>query len=1268
MSYNKIITTNFNNKEKIVILQLRTKLLFLMQSIKILKNTTLLAFTIFNTYSAFSQQVIIQTGNIWKYFDQGNHNEPTWKNSSFDDSTWPSGISELGYGDGDEATVVGYGPSATNKHIATYFRKSFELESQRGLNCTIKIDDGAAVYLNGVEVYRNNLPGGTISFSTLALNANNENAWSSFTIPLNLTQSGVNVIAIEMHQASKESSDLSFDFSLTSLSPPPPLGIYLNEVMSSNTNTIEDNEGNTSDWFEIFNNTSTGLDLANYYVSDDAGNIKKFRFSSIPGQIVVPPFGYKIIWASGTISSGSNHTSWSLSANGEYLSLVAPDGVTIIDDINIPKLKSDISFGRLYSHIDSLVYFNPTSPGVENLSTNAYLGYLEPPVFSHNGGFYDQNFNLSLISTVPHAKILYSLDGSTPDSNNITTQYFPYKNNFPGLTLYQGYRSFNYLNSLQISDRTSQANSVSQKASKAMNNPNYFPNYLLKKGTVVRAVNSLPGFIESEAVTQTYFILPKNQYTLPVISVSIPEKDLFDYNQGFYTPGYYYESANPQNQFCPIGNYTQDGELWEKKGTFEFFDEGELKINTNVTFKIHGRCSVQNALKSLRVHSKNIIDYPFFPNLPNNRYETILLRNGGNETEISMIRDLFYHDVVKDLNFGYQDSKPCVSFLNGEYWGILNIRERIDEDYLGVRFKVDKDSVDMVHISGGSTDLENGTLSNYEELHDFIESSDLTNNSNYNVLKTKIDIENFIDYYIVQIFAANTDFPASNVRLWRSNASIDPGNIFKDGKWRYLLFDLDWSLGFPVSSNFNSLDLLTDPNNEHNLFFRKIHTNNEFRNLFLNRFADLLNSHLSLSRTTEILTSLKNELLPEMSEHTARWKAPNDVTSWENNVSSISNFLNQRHAFQNNHLLSKFGLSGTFLLTVNSPDLSKGYIKVNTININSETPGIPENSNSWTGKYFDQVSTTLIAKPKIGYRFSHWIYNGQTIMDSILTFQTSSNRTYTAYFEKRIISDNPTPQAFDLNTCSYEFSNWPSNSPAGSYPKNIKFVSFDTEDPTLTSNIVSITTGVYNFNSRTRINGLGSLGFSFINTTGSNSNLGYPTGRLGGAILALNTIGLDTIKLSWKARTITPGGRKYGLRLQYREGDIWPFQDFNPPIEYLGSTLSGDSALFELNNLPVEIQNKPYVQLLWRYYYRGSGSGSRDQLAIDEIHLKGIKVHNDLKSNVSETHENPSIYNLTSKIIGNSSIKYQASNAILILPNFSAENGVIFEAKINGCQ
>jgi hypothetical protein len=197
---------------------------------------------------------LITAGASWKYLDNGSNQGTQWRSTSFNDLSWKTGNAELGYGDGDEVTVVSYGPSASNKYVTTYFRKSFNVNDKSAISAlelSVIRDDGIVVYINGTEVYRNNMPGGTISYNTFASSNISGAAGSTYQIS-NISSAallnGNNVIAVEIHQISPTSSDISFNLKLKALtsSPPPPSSVLI--AAGSSWKYLDNGSNQGSSW------------------------------------------------------------------------------------------------------------------------------------------------------------------------------------------------------------------------------------------------------------------------------------------------------------------------------------------------------------------------------------------------------------------------------------------------------------------------------------------------------------------------------------------------------------------------------------------------------------------------------------------------------------------------------------------------------------------------------------------------------------------------------------------------------------------------------------------------------------------------------------------------------------------------------------------------------------------------------------------------------------------------------------------------------------
>ncbi|GAB4055489.1 hypothetical protein GCM10028810_67920 [Spirosoma litoris] len=1009
--------------------------------------------------------------------------------------------------------------------------------------------------------------------------------------------------------------------------------LYINEIMASNARTITDGSGSYEDWFEIYNPNSTTVNIGGYYLSDNS-TLTKYRLPTGSSQTIIPANGYLLIWASDVTSRGPLHVGFKLSANGEMVSLVQPNGTTIVDQVTFGPQRTDVSWGRQPDGSATWFYFqrtnavNNTSPGASNNAKTGYATVLSAPIFSQAGGFSTTGFSLTLTSPDPTATIYYTLDGSEPDPTNPGPNTFQYKNNYVeqpgqgnGSLLTESYRSLTYTAPLTISDQTSSPNKLSIKSSTFNSSPYYAPTTPVFKGTVVRAVAYKPNTLISDIVTETYFIAPTTRFgNVPVISIATNEGSLFDYSNGIYTAGATFDGwrqANPtaESIFCSPGNFSNKSDNWQRPAHVQFFMNGTSLLKQRIDMAINGGCSRSVPRKAVRLYGDDDFTYSFFDNRPINQfYNRLLLRSGGNDWDFTTLIDSYMQTMVRHLPFETQSNRPSVVFMNGEYWGVHNLMERYDQYYLNRNFAVDPDSVDVIKFDYGAYVADNGDLVNFYALKDYFVGSQTID---YNYVNQRMDVASFSDYQIAEIFAGNFDWPYNNQQLWRKRTSQYLPNAPKghDGRFRWMMNDMDWTLGAGNDYTSNSLDRATSIGSygtdvtEYTRFLRRLLEVTSYQSYFINRFADLLNTTFITSRTVDLLNSFQQDYQPLMTEHFSRWKTNNSPTKWLSNLNIVRTYLQQRPAYVRDHIRSRFSLSANRNITLAVSDATQGYVKVNTIDILPTTAGVAANPYPWTGVYFQGNVIRIVAKPLVGYRFIAWKENGTVVStDTAYSFDPTTNRTLTAFFD----IDNSLvgkPAAYLLSGCEYRFESFSATTPAGTYPPNMHFVSMSQEDPPLSATyaVADTVKGSYNLTSATRINGLGADGMSFINT--GSGPAGYISTALGGMVLALRTTNLTEASIQWTGGTVVPNPRQYNIRLRYRLGNSGPFTDLldaaNNPVEYVRNATAGHSQVIGPVALPATLLNKPYIQLLWQYYYTGVGtSGARDQLRIDDIIVK----------------------------------------------------------------
>lgn len=469
--------------------------------------------------------------------------------------------------------------------------------------------------------------------------------------------------------------------------------------------------------------------------------------------------------------------------------------------------------------------------------------------------------------------------------------------------------------------------------------------------TVLRLKSYEAGKIPSTLFSETYFI--NENFTLPVVSLTTNDLNVFT-------------NTDPK-----INIYK------EKPINIEFFDINKEHIfNTLSGFRMVGKAIRNYPQKSYSIRFRSSygisnVNYKFFQLKPKSKYFSLLLRNSGNDCAYTMFKDALLHTLVMEkTNIDCQGYQPVVVFINGKYWGISNLREKINKYYVASNHKaVDFENIDM--IEWGSKPIQ-GNNKHYSKLLSFIKANDLKISTNYDTVKTMIDIDNFIDYQIAEIFYANTDWPMANMKYWRPRT--------KDGKWRWIMFDTDLAfdknktrckghhntLDYAVGINNCHLPHLTNSLYESTILLRKLIANEDFKLKFVNRFCDLMNTIFTSENILAKINELKSGLEPEIDNHIRRWGKNGGIpnrASWNSNISKFEIFAQERPDTMRMFINDKFLLGGNKSIEFNISDTQTGKIKINTI--------IPDNY-PFSGIYFNSLPIEIEAISNEGYKFVKW--------------------------------------------------------------------------------------------------------------------------------------------------------------------------------------------------------------------------------------------------------------------------------------------------------
>ena len=629
------------------------------------------------------------------------------------------------------------------------------------------------------------------------------------------------------------------------------------------------------------------------------------------------------------------HTNFKISSTGEILVLSSPSGA-VQDSISTGTMLGDISRGRQPDGGTDWVFFGESTPGTANV-TAGYSGVLEPPYVSLPGSPFSNPGTITMSTDTPDAEVYYTTDGSYPDDSS---------------QLYEG--------SIYVDDNT-----------------------------ILRAIATKQGWLNSRPSTHSYLF----DYTgdLPVVSLSTNPEHFWDNDSGIYVMG-----PNASNQFPYFeANFWQD---WERPIHIEMFEpDGELTFSIDAGVKIYGNFSRAFPQKSLTIFARSAygytsIDYQIFPEKDIENFEAIILRNSGNDYDNTHFRDGLVSILADRAGATAQAYRPAVVYLNGEYWGIQNIREKINEHFLASRFSIDPENIDMLE---GDNQVIHGDPAHYLDLLNFIEANDMTESENYSVVTSAMNVDNFIRYNITQIFVDNWDWPGNNIKYWRSRTP--------DGRWHWILFDADFAFGLftPDGYAHNMLQFATNPDGPSETIWgwdpwwpnppwstfllRTLLENESFKNDFINYFADHLNTTFRPDEILSVVDNITDELAGEMPEHTSRWDL--NLAWWYNNVNALRNFIFYRNAFMWSHIQSYFNLAGTYQLHLDM-DGGSGSININSINAYN----FP-----WQGQYFDQIPIQIQAVPAPGFQFVGWA--GLNTTSNSITVTSSIDTTLTAVFE-----------------------------------------------------------------------------------------------------------------------------------------------------------------------------------------------------------------------------------------------------------------------------
>ncbi len=589
--------------------------------------------------------------------------------------------------------------------------------------------------------------------------------------------------------------------------------LLINELLASNNSTLADEDGDFSDWVEIYNPGNEDVSLENWYLTDSKGNLIKWQFPAVN----LPSGGYLIVFASGKNRTGSElHTNYKLSAGGEYLGLVQPNGAVVVSEYDpvFPPQTPDISYG-LFNGVAQ--YFANPTPGASNA---AGLLPIDPLSVTPERGFYDAAFSVSISTATPDVEIRYTLDGSAPTQTSGTVYVSP------------------------ISITTTAV--LRARAFKSGHKPSPIASHTyLFLDDVIQQPFSIPGYPinnyslgGSDEVAHDYEMDPevvndpaysgsiiKGLKDIPTMSITVDPDSIFEAT-GFYDGTDVVRRASAELMYAnaPLKNEQVNCGI-------EAHSHLRLKRSLRLNFSsIYGASEWNSDIfKDAPINGANATD----------QIKHIILRGGNNRSwarkwnpdATAYTEDQWFRDSQIAIS-GYGSHGTFVHlYINGIYWGLYNPVERPDDHFSAVYFGGEDEDWFAVSHSGPKA---GGDATRYNYLVDNLVNMDMTDSANYVELQEYLDVRNFSDYLALAWYGGVTDWPQNN--WWGGNQNVPAG------PFRYYLWDAEWS--WDVTKDFDDVnggwvhpDFTGTVSGSDNipLIWKAVRDNNDFMSLFADR-------------------------------------------------------------------------------------------------------------------------------------------------------------------------------------------------------------------------------------------------------------------------------------------------------------------------------------------------------------------------------------------------------------------------------------------------
>lgn len=703
--------------------------------------------------------------------------------------------------------------------------------------------------------------------------------------------------------------------------------LKINEVCASNQSCLSDPNGNYPDWVELYNAGEQPLDISGYGLSD--GKKKPFKMT-FPEDTIVPANGYLIVYCDSNAAAVENalYAPFSISASGETIYLTHPTMETL-DVVEVPVSEADVTYGRYPNGTDTFSYLTPT-PNESN-DTAKEITVVEAPTFSAESGFYANPFDLS-ITGAGGTTIYYTLDGSDPSTSKTAKVYSE---------------------ALSIYDNTSNPNVLSAETDIVLwqQDP---PSQKVEKGMVIRAVAKDDKGNCSDVISKSYFIGKTASYyqNMKVVSLTTAPEHIIDQKTGIYVVGdSYYEWKNSA-AYDPTmeawdtrnpTNYNQEGKSWERPAAVQVFEQGALAYSGNVGIRIAGNATRSNPQKSIRLYARSEygeskMKYTFFEELtdcngnPVTSFDKVTIRNGGNDFADTYMRDMLVQHAAEGLAVGRQAEEPCILFLDGEFWGMYILTEKLEAESIETDYGIPAETVTTIksyEIEGDQT-----VGQDYINFYNWAIKADMTEDANYQTFCEKIDVQSFMDYIAIETYIANADWCTptytNNWMMWRSNTA-DESNPYADGKWRYLLYDTEYSSNLYDAANtkydydaLGNMKKQAEWGNIGALFYHLL-DNAAFKEAFYQNYLRVMEENFSVSAMESRIAAYQAEMKEAATATYQRYGYT--YLNYEKMCAKVREFYQKRPAYAKQYLdllCGKVVLSDNLLTNAGNWKLYRG--------------------------------------------------------------------------------------------------------------------------------------------------------------------------------------------------------------------------------------------------------------------------------------------------------------------------------------------------------